>query len=101
MAKKRARHPHGIRGRFARWRTRTLTAPSPHAPRTNSLVPARGGCDTMARTLHGSRPRARARRRPHTFRARMVRIMAVSLATALVPLGFLVAADVGAYRAAD
>jgi len=31
----------------------------------------------------------------------MVRIMAVSLATALVPLGFLVAADVGAYRAAD
>ncbi|MFL6117302.1 MAG: nitrate- and nitrite sensing domain-containing protein [Catenulispora sp.] len=53
----------------------------------------------MARRPHGSRPRAR--RRPHTFRARMVRIMAVSLATALVPLGFLVAADVGAYRAAD
>ena len=50
----------------------------------------------MANTRHG----ARARSRPHSFRARMVRILALSIVSVLVPLGFIMAGDVQGYRAA-
>jgi|SRR5947209_14891449 len=53
----------------------------------------------MASRRHGVR-RPRALTRVGTFRARMIRILALSLVCALVPLGFLVAADVHGYSAA-